>query len=238
VIEKKLAAQDVSVQPVAPTPPPPVTKTPAVVVATPAPAPAPTAPVANTNQTAEAFTVQVGVFGKLQNAEALVAQLKKKHSDVTLEKAVAGSVLYRVRIGYFTNIADARTFETQLVSEGFEKPGIVRTGAVPSTASTRNVPEGSDKAVVGASPLVQTPSPAAPAGAYTVQVGVFANLANAEALAARLQKDYDSVVIYKGTTGGTLYHVQVGRFSDMRTAREAEKQLAGQGLVTYVLKVE
>jgi cell division protein FtsN len=71
-------------------------------------------------------------------------------------------------------------------------------------------------------------------GRYTVQVGAFDQLEKAEMLRAQLAKTYDMVFVEKVGTSKTPYRVRVGRFPDMQSARKVEKQLAGDGIDTYV----
>ena len=113
-----------SVAPVLTTPPnsvppasPPAVSTPAVKlpptipVETPKPAiPAPT----------RFYTVQVGAFGSSDNAETLVAELKKKFAGVFVDKAPSGATPYRVRVGRLVDLAAARQLQSKLTEQGFD----------------------------------------------------------------------------------------------------------------------
>jgi cell division protein FtsN len=126
---------------------------------------------------------------------------------------------------------------------------LAATSAPPVSNKVENTPPaaGSSAAAVNRPPVVTPLSSnisasavASPTelegtgGRYTVQVGAFDQLEKAEALRAQLAKSYDMVFVEKVGTSKTPYRVRVGRFSDMQSARKTEKQLAGDGIDTYV----
>ncbi|MFA4905311.1 MAG: SPOR domain-containing protein [Candidatus Margulisiibacteriota bacterium] len=67
------------------------------------------------------WVVQVGAFKRSINADALVKQLKAK--GFTARKTMAGG-LWRVNAGGFNTAAEAKSYQSRLLSAGFE--GIVR----------------------------------------------------------------------------------------------------------------
>jgi len=78
-------------------------------------------------------------------------------------------------------------------------------------------------------------------GEYTVQVGSFESLSEANAFAAGLQrtKGYDPFVVSADIPGrGTWYRVRIGRFTAKATANEAQKVLAGEDLAGLVYRME
>lgn len=125
----------------------------------------------------------------------------------------------------------------------------VKPRAAPTViVSTLSAPD-STAATVSLPPIVAPPSVVAgksgpssadmpevegTGGRYTVQVGAFDQLEKAELLRSQLAKNYDMVFVEKVGTSKTPYRVRVGRFSDMQTARKIEKQLADEGMDTYV----
>jgi len=66
------------------------------------------------------FTIQVGAFGKRENAERLKLRLDESYKDVQISAYNKGAeVFYRVRVGKFTDLNKADENETILVNKGF-----------------------------------------------------------------------------------------------------------------------
>jgi rare lipoprotein A len=67
------------------------------------------------------FTIQVGAFGKRENAERLKSRLDETYEDVQIAPYRTGSnVFYRVRVGKYSDLNDAERNETFLVNNGFK----------------------------------------------------------------------------------------------------------------------
>ena len=67
------------------------------------------------------FTFQVGAFMDRENAEQLKAQLARKYKHVHIAAFDDGqSTYYRVRVGRFTNVDQARQKEKILIEDGYE----------------------------------------------------------------------------------------------------------------------
>jgi len=67
------------------------------------------------------FTIQVGAFGKRENAERLKLRLDESYTDVQISPYHKGSeVFFRVRVGKFNDLNDAEENEALLVNNGFE----------------------------------------------------------------------------------------------------------------------
>ena len=63
------------------------------------------------------YTVQVGAFGSVENAENLYKKLSTTYSDITISPTTSGGqTLYRVRIGTFQNREDAAAFADKLIT--------------------------------------------------------------------------------------------------------------------------
>lgn len=92
----------------------------------------------------------------------------------------------------------------------------------PHTAAASNAP-----------PPAALPAAATPAGsstaAYVVQLGSFANRANAERLAQQVHALGYPVGVSRGTTGRRLYRVQVGPTHDRAAAEQTAAKLRAQG---------
>ncbi len=84
-----------------------------------------------------------------------------------------------------------------------------------------------------APPPAAPPAAATPAGssaaAYVVQLGSFANRANAERLARQVHALGYPVGVSRGTTGRRLYRVQVGPTHDRAAAEQTAAKLQAQG---------
>ena len=67
-------------------------------------------------------------------------------------------------------------------------------------------------------------------GNFSIQVGSFSNLGNAERLKRRLEPRYENVHIMPFDKGGTTFHrVRIGQFADLNTAEANEEKLIGIG---------
>jgi cell division protein FtsN len=106
----------------------------------------------------------------------------------------------------------------------------------PSTAAateTEQAPPVTRPAAATAPPPAPPPSAATPAGssaaAYVVQLGSFANRANADRLAQQVHALGYPVSVSRGTTGRRLYRVQVGPTHDRSAAEQTAAKLQAQG---------
>ena len=71
----------------------------------------------NPQQKITIYTVQVGAFGSVENAENLHKKLSAAYSDITISPTTSGGqTLYRVRIGTFENREDAAAFADKLIT--------------------------------------------------------------------------------------------------------------------------
>jgi DedD protein len=152
---------------------------------------------------------------------------------------------------YTINLADdprggsgaARPQPSAAPASGSSQP----TPAPPSAAATAPAPPATTppatapaRAAVAASaappaaaPSSRPPAAATPAGgsatAYMVQLGSFANRANAERLAQQVHALGYPVGVSRGTTGRRLYRVQVGPSRDRAAAEQSAAKLQAQG---------
>jgi DedD protein len=106
----------------------------------------------------------------------------------------------------------------------------------PPTAAgteTEQAPSVTRPAASNAPPPAPPQSAATPAGssaaAYMVQLGSFANRANAERLAQQVHALGYPVSVSRGTTGRRLYRVQVGPTHDRAAAEQTAAKLRAQG---------
>ena len=66
------------------------------------------------------FTIQVGAFGKRENAEQLKERLNETYEHVEISTYQRGpDLFYRVRVGKFNDLNDAERNEVLLVNNGF-----------------------------------------------------------------------------------------------------------------------
>lgn len=67
-----------------------------------------------------AYSVQVGCFSKYENAERLVAKLKKKGFDAYISEKEGAPVFYRVRVGKFRTQEQAQACKASLIRAGYK----------------------------------------------------------------------------------------------------------------------
>ena len=69
----------------------------------------------------EGYTFQVGAFSDRKNAEILGNHLKRKYQHVRIAAYdTGGATVYRVRVGRFKTVEQARDQETVLIDDGYE----------------------------------------------------------------------------------------------------------------------
>ncbi|MBW2449058.1 MAG: septal ring lytic transglycosylase RlpA family protein [Deltaproteobacteria bacterium] len=67
------------------------------------------------------FTVQIGAFGEMKNAERLREKLARTYSNVYITSYFNGrDTFYRVKVGKYTNLAQANRFERIMVQNGYK----------------------------------------------------------------------------------------------------------------------
>lgn len=67
------------------------------------------------------FTVQIGAFGDRENAEKLRAQLARTYQHVYITSYYNGrDTFYRVKVGRYSNLAQANRFESMMIREGYK----------------------------------------------------------------------------------------------------------------------
>ncbi|MEJ2657588.1 MAG: septal ring lytic transglycosylase RlpA family protein, partial [Desulfobacterales bacterium] len=67
------------------------------------------------------FTVQIGAFGEWKNAEKLRKQLARTYQNVYITSYSNGSdTFYRVKVGRYSNLAQANRFESIMIQRGYK----------------------------------------------------------------------------------------------------------------------
>jgi rare lipoprotein A len=67
------------------------------------------------------FTVQIGAFGEMKNAERLRIKLARTHENVYITSYFNGrGTFYRVKVGKYTNLAQANRFERIMIQNGYK----------------------------------------------------------------------------------------------------------------------
>ncbi|MFO7555751.1 MAG: septal ring lytic transglycosylase RlpA family protein [Desulfobacterales bacterium] len=67
------------------------------------------------------FTVQIGAFGERKNAEKLREQLSRTYQNVYISSYYNGSdTFYRVKVGRYSNLAQANRIENIMIRKGFK----------------------------------------------------------------------------------------------------------------------
>lgn len=187
--------------------PAPSTPKPAATQAPTTPKPA-TTPAPSTSSAPGNWQVNVGAFGKVQNAETLAQTLRNQGYSVRL--STAGN-LTRVTVGPYPNEQRARSVATALGEYGAQA---VRAdsgnSATPVTSPAPATP-----------PVVVTPSEP---GSVLFQVGAFRSEAGAQATLKQLQQaGYSTVLV----NDGNLFKVRVSVSGERR--EQAKANLTSEG---------
>jgi rare lipoprotein A len=67
------------------------------------------------------FTVQIGAFGDRRNAEKLRNQLARTYQRVYITSYYNGrDTVYRVKVGRYSNLAQANRFESMMIRKGYK----------------------------------------------------------------------------------------------------------------------
>ncbi|MCG6972357.1 MAG: septal ring lytic transglycosylase RlpA family protein [Desulfobacterales bacterium] len=67
------------------------------------------------------FTVQIGAFGDRENAEKLRNQLARTYQNVYITSYSDGrDTFYRVKVGRYSNLAQANRFESMMIRKGYK----------------------------------------------------------------------------------------------------------------------
>jgi len=67
------------------------------------------------------FTVQIGAFGEMKNAERLRKELARTYENVYITSYFNGSnTFYRVKVGKYTNLAQANRIERIMIQNGYK----------------------------------------------------------------------------------------------------------------------
>jgi rare lipoprotein A len=67
------------------------------------------------------FTVQIGSFGEMKNAERLRKELARTYKDVYITSYLKGKdTFYRVKVGKYTNLAQANKAERIMIQNGYK----------------------------------------------------------------------------------------------------------------------
>jgi rare lipoprotein A len=67
------------------------------------------------------FTVQIGAFGEMENAERLKQKLARTYKNVYITSYFNGrNTFYRVKVGKYTNLAQANRFERIMIQNGYK----------------------------------------------------------------------------------------------------------------------
>lgn len=215
-----------------PSTPAPVAPTP---VATPAPAAKP--PVEATPAPAVAagkYVVNIGSFGNIANANALVAKLRAAKLPVIADKVQTnGNTMMRVRVGPYADrtTAEAARLRADGIAGGSGK--VVTLDAAPESPA----PAAAKPSATAAMPAkpAGTTAPAKPAGTppATVSSGFAVQLAApAEESAATTLRDraraagFPSFVQRIETEGGVRYRVRVGPVADRGAATSLRDELS------------
>jgi rare lipoprotein A len=192
-----------------------------------------TVPVKSANEQPEnmvkAYVLQVGAFGKRENAERMAGKLiGKGFSD---SYTVTGAKLTKVFTGLTATEEDAEEIKKSLIKAGYSKPKVVATLVPRNELAALVAPE----AVPGTygSRGVATPQPAKPTFdpddiLFGVQIGAYSMKTNAVKMMTKL-KGLGFDPVYSADIGKTV-RVFVGRFYIQSQAATEKKKLLEAGV--------
>ena len=207
------------------------TPTPALPAATPAPAAKP--PVEALPAAAVAagnYVVNIGSFGNVANANALVAKLRAAKLPVMADKVQTnGQTMMRVRVGPYADrtTAEAARLRADVVTGGTGK--VVTLDAAPVAAAPATKPAAAapkPTAVTAAAKPTGAP-PATVSSGFAVQLAAPAEEAAANSLRDRARAaGFPSFVQRIDTDGGVRYRVRVGPVADRSAATSLRDELS------------
>lgn len=186
--------------------------------AAPAPAAAPVEPAA---VAAGDYHVTAGSFGNRANADALVARLKSSGLPAYTEPtAVGGQPATRVKVGPFADraAAEAARVRTAAISGS---AAVITGDATPAPAPRAAA---TPSRATGPAPLASVA-----ASGFAVQLGAFANQADAQALVGRARAaGFVAFEQRVPTAGGVLWRVRLGPAADRAVAEQMKSDAAGK----------
>ena len=209
----------------------PSTPTPVPPAATPAPAAKP--PVEALPAAAVAagnYVVNIGSFGNVANANALVAKLRAAKLPVVADKVQTnGQTMMRVRVGPYADrtTAEAARLRADSIAGGTGK--VVTLDAAPVAAAPASKPAAAapkPTAVTAAAKPTGAP-PATVSSGFAVQLAAPAEEAAANSLRDRARAaGFPSFVQRIDTDGGVRYRVRVGPVADRSAATSLRDELS------------
>lgn len=213
----------------------------APVAATPAPAVPVAKPVAEATPSPAAgagnYAVNIGSFGNVANANALVAKLRAAKLPVMADKVQTnGNTMMRVRVGPYADrtAAEAARLRADGIAGGTGK--VVTLDAAPSvgapaTAAAKPAATPPKPAAAAAAAKPATAPPATVSSGFAVQLAAPAEEAAATSLRDRARAaGFPSFIQRIDTDGGVRYRVRVGPVADRgaaTTLRDALNQKLG-----------
>lgn len=174
------------------------------------------------------YWLQLGTFANRANVERLAAQLRKEGVTPILEsRPIEDGVLTRLGAGPFADLADAHAaaerYRNRYGLHGLVKEGLPKAAASPP-------PSGGKANAPSQTPTTQPPvatTPAAQRVGYLIQLGTFADAANAERVAVQLRAQGASPILEPLASGDrTLTRLRVGPYAELERARAARDELS------------
>lgn len=177
------------------------------------------------------YAVNIGSFGNVANANALVAKLRAAKLPVVADKVQSnGQTMMRVRVGPYADrtTAEAARLRADGIAGGTSK--VVALDAAPAAATPAAAVAPTKPATAAPKPAATTPAkpattpPAAVSSGFAVQLAAPAEEAAATALRDRARAaGFSSFIQRIDTDSGVRYRVRVGPVAD----RDAATALRG-----------
>lgn len=206
------------------------------VAADPAPAPDPALPATTAGGD---YAVRFGSYGSSENAEIVVQRLQREGFPARSTRAeVGGKEIWRVNIGPYASRAEAEGVRVRAVQVGPNNAEVVALDAQPSP---QPVAVGRAAEADAPAPRAAQPAPAAPAAAadvgFVVQLGAFANAAEATAMRDRLRGlGFTAFTDTVQTDRGLLTRVKAGPVLSRAEAEELKAQIQGRAQIDGMVR--
>ena len=175
------------------------------------------------------YAVRFGSYGDSANADTVVERLKREGFPASSARAqVAGTDVWRVNIGPYASRAQAEAVRVRAAQVGPNNATVVALDAQPAQRPGEPEPARAAAAEPQAPPAPATPAAAADVG-FVVQLGAFANGAEATAMRDRLRGlGFTAFTDTVSTDRGVLTRVKAGPVLSRAEAEQLKTQIQGR----------
>ena len=177
------------------------------------------------------YAVRFGSYGDRANADTVVERLKREGFPASSARAqVAGQDVWRVNIGAYASRAQAEAVRVRAAQVGPNNATVVAVDAQPAQRPSEPAPARTAATEPPAEPASAPATPAAAADVgFVVQLGAFANAAEATAMRDRLRGlGFTAFTDTVQTDRGVLTRVKAGPVLSRAEAEQLKTQIQGR----------